>query len=52
LDQTLISLKIALLEIVEKSPPLPYQLQETSTRMVVFDVNLEVIGQILNSLTQ
>jgi len=48
----LIPLEIAFLEIIEKPPPLSYQLQEASTGMVIFNVNLEVPGEVFDTLTQ
>lgn len=50
IDEALISLEVAFLEIVEKPSPLPYQLQEASTGMVIFRVNLEVLGEIVYAL--
>jgi len=52
LDQALIPFEIALLQIIEKPPPLPYQLQEAPTGMVILDMNLEVPGEVVDTLTQ
>jgi hypothetical protein len=52
LDQALIPLKIAFLEIVEMPPPLSYHLQEAPAGMVILNVNLEVLGEVLDTLTQ
>jgi hypothetical protein len=52
LDQALVSLKIALFEIVEMPSPLPNELKKATTGMVVLNVNLEVLGQVFDTLTQ
>jgi hypothetical protein len=52
LDQALIPFEIAFLQIIEKPPPLPYQLQEAPTGMVILDMNLEVPGEVVDTLTQ
>ena len=44
MDQTLISLEITPLEIVQKPSSLTYQPEEAAPRVVVFEVNLEVPG--------
>jgi hypothetical protein len=48
----LVSLDAALPEIIEKSSSLSYKLQEPSTGMVIFRMGLEVLGEILDALTQ
>jgi hypothetical protein len=48
----LIPLKIAFLEIIEEPPSLSYQLEEAATGMVILNVNLEVPGEVLDTLTQ
>ena len=52
MDQTLISLVIAFLEIIEQPPSLSYQLKETAARVMILDVNLKMLGEVLNPLTQ
>ena len=52
LDQALIPFEIPLLEIVEKSPPLPYQFQEAPARMVILDMSLKVAGEVIDTLTE
>jgi hypothetical protein len=52
LDQALIPFEIPFLEIVEKSPPLPYQFQKAPARMVILDMNLKMAGEVIDTLTQ
>jgi hypothetical protein len=52
LDQDLIPLEIAFLEIVEEPPPLSDQLQEAPARMVILDMDLEVPGEVVDALTK
>ena len=52
LDQALIPIEIAFLEIIEKPPPLSYQLQEAATGMMILDVNLEMPCEMIDTLTQ
>jgi hypothetical protein len=52
LDQVQISLVIVLLEIVEQPPSLPYELEEAPAGVMIFDMNLEVPGQVLNPLAE
>jgi hypothetical protein len=52
LDQALIPFEIPFLEIVEKSPPLPYKFQKAPARMVILDMNLKMAGEVIDTLTQ
>jgi len=52
LDQTSISLEILSLEVIEKPPPLAYQLEEPPAGMVVLDMDLEMFREVINALAQ
>jgi hypothetical protein len=52
LDQSAIALHILALEIIEEMPPLPYQFQQPSARMMIFHVGLKMFGQIIDSFAQ
>ena len=52
MDQASVSLVIAVLEIIEKPPPLSYEFQEASTGVVVFDMNFEVPREVINALAE
>lgn len=52
MDQALISLVIAFLEIIEQPPSLSYELKETAARVMILDMDLKVLGEVLNTLTQ
>jgi hypothetical protein len=52
LDQTQISRVIVLLEIIEQPPSLPDKHKEASAGVVIFDMNLEVSGEVLDTLAE
>lgn len=52
MDQSLISLNIPLLQILEKPPPLPDKLEETKAGVVILNMDLEVLGEVFDPLTQ
>ncbi len=52
MDQALISLVIVFLEIIEEPPPLPYKFQEAPAGVVILNMNLEVLCEVLNTLTE
>jgi hypothetical protein len=52
LNQASISLIIVLPEIIEKSSPLSYQLEETTAGVVILHVDLEVPREVIDTLTQ
>lgn len=52
MDQGLISLVIVFLEIIEKPPPLSHEFQEAPAGVVILDMNLEVLREVLNALTE
>ena len=39
-------------EIVEKPPPLAYQLEETPAGVVILDMDLEVLREVIDALTE
>src|ERR1019366_9838981 len=51
-DDPAVPLEARSLEIVEQAAPLRDEGQETAPRMVVFDVRLEVLGQVRDALRQ
>ena len=50
MDQTLISLVIVFLEIIEKPSPLSYKFQEAPAGVVILNMNLEVLCEVANAL--
>ena len=52
LDDTLVALEVRALEVVEQSPPLSHQLQQSATGVVVLGVHLEVLRQGADPLGQ
>ncbi len=52
MDQVLISWKIFFPQILEKSPPLPNKLEETEAGVVILDMDLEMLREVYDSLTQ
>jgi hypothetical protein len=52
LNQASISLVIVLPEIIEKPSPLSYQLEETTAGVVILHVDLEVLREVIDTLTQ
>ena len=48
LQDVLVARRIALVEVVEETAALAYHLQQTTARMLVFFVSLEVLGEQLN----
>jgi hypothetical protein len=46
----MVSLKIRISKIIQQPPPLPYQLQETTTRMMILYMDLEVFGEMVDAL--
>jgi hypothetical protein len=52
LDQRTIAIYILLLEIIEEMAPLPYQFQQPSSRMVIFHMGLEMLGQIIDPFAE
>ena len=51
-DELRVALGVLTFEVVEEPSPLTDELQEPSTRMVVFGVNLEMIGEVTDALTE
>src|SRR6185503_14270452 len=47
-----VAIGILALEIVEQSPALADELQQTSAGMMILRVDLEVFGQVIDALTQ
>jgi hypothetical protein len=52
LDDSSVSLDILFLEIVEEASTLTNQHQQPSARVMVFGVNLEMLGQVADPLAQ
>ncbi len=52
MDQALISWKILFPQILEKSPPLPNEFEETEAGVVILDMDLEMLREVCDSLTQ
>jgi hypothetical protein len=52
LDQLSIPLRILALEIVEQATALANELQKTATGVVIFGVDLEVLGQIADTFAE
>jgi hypothetical protein len=52
LNQALVSVEIAILEIIQKPSSLADKLQEPAPGMVILNVNLEVLGQVLDALAE
>ena len=51
-DQTSISLVIGLLEIIEEPPPLPYQHEKPPAGVVILDMDLEMLREVIDALTE
>jgi len=51
-NQLLVSPIVGAMQIVENLPPLRHHLEQPAARVVVFDVGLEVIGQVADPLRQ
>ena len=51
LDNASIAANVFLLQVVQQSAPLADHFQEAATRMMVFAVGLEVLGEVANALT-
>ena len=47
-----VALEIDAFQVIQQPPPLPHQLQQTATRMMILGVGLEVFGQIPDAVTQ
>ena len=47
-DDLLVAFKVLALEIVEQPPPLPDHPKQSLPRVMVFFVNLEVLGQVFD----
>ena len=45
-----VALDVRLLQIIEQTPPLRDHLQQSPARMIVFLVNLEMLGEFVDSL--
>src|SRR6266478_1306515 len=52
LDEALVTLEIAPLQVVEKPAPLPHELQQTTTGVVVLAMHLEVLGQVPDTIAE
>lgn len=52
LDKLPISLDVCFLQMIEKTSALPYHLEQTATAMMILRMSLEVIGQIIDALSQ
>ena len=52
LDQARVPLDILVFEVVEEASSLSDELQEPAARVVVFGVDLEMLGQVSNALAQ
>jgi hypothetical protein len=51
-DQRLVSARVDLPEIIQKTATAPYHFQQTPTRMVVFRVRLAMLGQASDAVCQ
>ena len=52
LDEIGVALTVLEFQIVEQAAPSAYQHQQSASRMVIFRVGLEVIGQVVNALAE
>src|ERR1043166_6840973 len=52
LDEALVTLEIAPLQVVEKPAPLPHELQQATTGVVVLAMHLEVLGQVHDAIAE
>jgi hypothetical protein len=52
LDQLCVPLRVLALEIVEQATALANELQKTATGVVIFGVDLEVLGQVTDTLAE
>jgi hypothetical protein len=52
LNQALVSVEIAFFQIVQQPSSLADKLEETSSRMVILDVGLEMLGEVLDALAK
>ena len=52
LNEIRVSLGALTLKVVEEAPPLTDEHQEPSARVVIFGVNLEVLGQVADALAE
>ena len=49
-NQCLITFHVGTLEIIEQLPALRHELQKAAPRMIVFDMGLEMFGEIVDPL--
>jgi hypothetical protein len=52
LNQSAIPVDIFLLKVIQKTSPLSHQLNQASAGVVVFGVNLKMVGQVTDPLAQ
>src|SRR2546426_5770438 len=52
LDEALVALEIAPLQVIEKPAPLPHELQQPTTGVVVLAVQLEVPRQVPDAIAE
>jgi hypothetical protein len=52
LNQSAIPVNVLLLEIIQETPPLSHQFDQAPAGVVIFGVDLEVIGQVTDPLAQ
>jgi len=52
LDNASIAASVFLLQVIQQTAPLADHFQEAATRMMIFAVGLEVLGEVANTLTQ
>src|SRR5262249_52012340 len=50
LDQNLVAPLVGALEVVEQLPALRHECQQSASRMIVFHVSLEMLGEIVDPL--
>ena len=50
LDKVLVSVKIRVPKIIQQPSPLAYELQKATTRMVILNMDFEVLGKVLDPL--
>src|SRR6478735_6262559 len=51
-DQIRVAFRVLALEIVEQPPALADQLEEAATRVMILRVRLEMLGEVVDALTQ
>src|SRR5690606_11778971 len=51
-DHAPVALDVRFLQVVEQPPPLPHELEQPAARVVVLLVDFEMLGQILDALTE